>query len=309
MAKKTKKIINVVDPTANQEAATKKYVDDEVGGILLDDIGNPSGNHTFTMANKQLKFVYTAPATAAGGFEIEASGGFSGDLMHVHQHTGNPGAVDLVHLEADDADVTVLRAASSGATHKFTGAALDVGTQKITSVVDPTNNQDAATKKYVDDNAGAAGITLIGEYTAAGGQAQFGTGAINTAAYSIILVKFYCDMSGAANPLLLLNGDTTAANYDSSYVQYVIDSHDVLSNSYIIGTSHEKQFLEIEIWNWPAGVGRHYGSKTVTDDGDTAGMNITGRWTGTDEITSITFANNAAKTFDAASKMRVYGIV
>ena len=124
------------------------------GSVTLDTVGNPAANKNFTMANKQLKFSYTAPATSDGGFEIEATGGFSGDLVHIHQHTGNPGAVDLLHLECDDADVTPIRVSSSGATHKFTGAALDVGTQKITSVVDPTENQHAATKKYVDDNAG-----------------------------------------------------------------------------------------------------------------------------------------------------------
>ncbi|KKN34173.1 hypothetical protein LCGC14_0796270 [marine sediment metagenome] len=34
----TDKIINVVDPTANQDAATKKYVDDNAGGDMVDDL-------------------------------------------------------------------------------------------------------------------------------------------------------------------------------------------------------------------------------------------------------------------------------
>ncbi len=42
--------------------------------------------------------------------------------------------------------------------------ALDMNTHKITSVVDPTANQDAATKKYVDDNAGS--MVLIQTQTA-----------------------------------------------------------------------------------------------------------------------------------------------
>ena len=36
--------------------------------------------------------------------------------------------------------------------------ALDMGTQKINNVVDPALDQDAATKKYVDDNS--AGISF-----------------------------------------------------------------------------------------------------------------------------------------------------
>ena len=35
-------------------------------------------------------------------------------------------------------------------------ASLNAGTNKIINVVDPTSNQDAATKKYVDDNAGSS---------------------------------------------------------------------------------------------------------------------------------------------------------
>ena len=41
----------------------------------------------------------------------------------------------------------------------FTGT-LDMGTNKIENVVDPTADQEAATKKYVDDNAGLSTATL-----------------------------------------------------------------------------------------------------------------------------------------------------
>ena len=73
----------------------------------LDVIGNPTASKTFTMANKNLSFVFTAPTDNA--FEIEALGGFSGDLLHVHQHTGNPPTgTDLIHIESSDADVLPL---------------------------------------------------------------------------------------------------------------------------------------------------------------------------------------------------------
>ena len=78
------------------------------GAVLLDEIGNPAASKTFTMANHSLTFNYTAPT--AEGFSVEATGGFTGDLMHVHQHTGNPGAgTDLIHLEFADTDVTGIR--------------------------------------------------------------------------------------------------------------------------------------------------------------------------------------------------------
>lgn len=103
--------------------------------VLLDELGNPSGNAAFTMANKQIKFTFQAPATADGGFEIEATGGFSGDLVHIHQHTGNPGAVDLVHLEAVDSDVVPLRIVGAG-TYDIIAGAVSFGNIVTSGTVD-----------------------------------------------------------------------------------------------------------------------------------------------------------------------------
>lgn len=72
--------------------------------IPLDMVANPNANKQFTMDNKNLSFTWTAPTEI--GLEIEALGGFTGDLVHIYQHTGNPGAdTDLLHLESVDADV------------------------------------------------------------------------------------------------------------------------------------------------------------------------------------------------------------
>ena len=42
---------------------------------------------------------------------------------------------------------------------------LDMGDNKITDLATPTSNYDAATKKYVDDNAGGGGVSLSGNNT------------------------------------------------------------------------------------------------------------------------------------------------
>jgi len=81
---------------------------------LLNEIGNPDNDTTFVMGNNTLTFTFSGPVGADGAFEIDASGGFSGDLVHIHQHTGNPSSVDLLHLEADDADVIPLKIISEG---------------------------------------------------------------------------------------------------------------------------------------------------------------------------------------------------
>jgi hypothetical protein len=78
----------------------------------LDLIGNLAADKTFNNGNNSVSFNFIAPSgspTYDGAFEIQASGAFVGDLFHVHQHTGNPGTTDLIHAEAVDADVTLLR--------------------------------------------------------------------------------------------------------------------------------------------------------------------------------------------------------
>ena len=97
-------------PTNAKDIVNKEYVDAQFP-IKLNEVANPDGNKSFTMSNKLLAFRYTAPTPAdefEGAFEIEATGGFTGNLLHVHQHTGNPGEVHMVHLEAEDADVLPL---------------------------------------------------------------------------------------------------------------------------------------------------------------------------------------------------------
>jgi hypothetical protein len=83
----------------------------------LNHIGSPDANHTFNMANKTLIWNFTNPA---GGVEYNVSGAFTGEVIHLHQHTGNPGKpTHLIHMEADDADVVPLHCISSGDTNSY----------------------------------------------------------------------------------------------------------------------------------------------------------------------------------------------
>lgn len=74
-----------------------------------------------------------------------------------HENTGGDeiSVVALSGLLADDQhvlDVEVVSAVEGAGALAFSGE-LDMTTDKIVNVVDPTSAQDAATKKYVDDNA------------------------------------------------------------------------------------------------------------------------------------------------------------
>lgn len=95
--------------------ATPTFTGTNITGIPLNNLTNPTANTAIAMTTRQLKLSFTNPITADGGLEVEGSGAFEGDLIHVHQHTGNVTAADLLHLEAEDADVVPLRVVGAGA--------------------------------------------------------------------------------------------------------------------------------------------------------------------------------------------------
>lgn len=95
----THKITAVTDPTGDQDAATKKYVDDTA---LLDATFNAN------------TFIYSV---------------------------------------SDNAPVVKTRAEVMALLSGQAGADFALNTHKLTGVVDPTADQDAATKKYVDDRS------------------------------------------------------------------------------------------------------------------------------------------------------------
>ena len=123
------------------------------GDATLDLLGNPAADKTFNCGNNSISFNFIDPSNQPaydGAFEIQASGAFTGDLFHVHQHTGNPGVTDLCHFEATDTDVTLLRLSHTG----VSGSCLEVG--------------PAGTPVATINNAGAAvlsGLTLVNSVT------------------------------------------------------------------------------------------------------------------------------------------------
>ena len=69
---------------------------------------------------------------------------------------------------------------------------LNMNTKKIINVVDPTTNQEAATKKYVDDNAGAELAGVIKMYGAAAAPAGY----VNCDGASLLRAGTYADLFG-----------------------------------------------------------------------------------------------------------------
>jgi len=154
-------------PVNDYDLVNKEYVDTALTTIPLDEIANPEGHTTFNMANKQIIFNFNNP-TGTGNMELNASGAFSGDLLHVHQHTGNPGTVNLIHLEASDADVDGIRIATQTASD-----ALVVESGKVTILSDNSSADTAYVPMVLyntDATPPAANTTPVGtiyiQYTA-----------------------------------------------------------------------------------------------------------------------------------------------
>lgn len=72
--------------------------------VKYNQIQNPNASTSLNFANFNNVWDFNQ-----GTFEINQIGAFVNDLVHIHQHTGNPtSGSDLLHLEAEDSDVIIL---------------------------------------------------------------------------------------------------------------------------------------------------------------------------------------------------------
>lgn len=83
----------------------------------LNQVLDPTADKTFLMTSNMIQFSFTNPVPAGafeGAFDIEATGNFGSgsgdqDLVHIHQHTGNPGTMFGVHIQTEDPDAFPLK--------------------------------------------------------------------------------------------------------------------------------------------------------------------------------------------------------
>ena len=120
------KITNLMDPAADQDAATKKYVDDNDD---VNDADSDAGNEIQTLDVAQLN-----------GTNLELSLSSDGEATK---------SINLASLQdgtgTDDQTLSEVLTQGNSA-----------GNMKITNLMDPAADQDAATKKYVDDSSGGS---------------------------------------------------------------------------------------------------------------------------------------------------------
>ncbi|MFV8327953.1 tail fiber domain-containing protein, partial [Flavobacterium sp. ZS1P14] len=146
----TKKIVNLAEPTMAKDAATKNYVD----------------SHSSSMLSAA-----SAPGSAVAGDMYYNTGD---SHLYVYNGTGwlpmdNKLASGELYT-GDASGVAVSTAKSTIVLSGFAAAAtnIDLGSQKIVNLAEPTMAADAATKNYVDTKVSsiASGADNLGNHTA-----------------------------------------------------------------------------------------------------------------------------------------------
>ena len=126
------KLINVTDPTAAQDAATKNYVDTQL--LTLDTLGELTDVTITSVADNEVLAYDSSSSEFINQTASEAGLATSGDLTTHSSSTSNPHTV------------TVDQAFSGG----LPTGDLNINSNKLQNVTDPAAAQDAATKAYVD---------------------------------------------------------------------------------------------------------------------------------------------------------------
>jgi len=145
------KIVNCLDPTANQDVATKNYTDGKVGSVSAGNnitIGGTPTAPTVALSSPitsqidmgNLKIVNCLDPTAAQ------------DVATKNYTDGKVGSVSAGNNITIGGTLTAPTVAlSSPLTTQ-----LDMGSLKIVNCLNPTSNQDVATKNYVDTQVGGS---------------------------------------------------------------------------------------------------------------------------------------------------------
>ena len=179
-------LADITSPGANiEDAVTHKDLTNNPHSVDIDDLGLASGTvaadvddaidkkhtqNTDTDLDATFEATFVKKADTVNELsDITSAGAEIEDAVTHKDLTNNPHAVGVddlglasgtVAADIDDA-VTKKHAQNTDTALGAQSEALDMNTHKITGVVDPTTDQEAATKKYVDDNGGGDTLPIV----------------------------------------------------------------------------------------------------------------------------------------------------
>lgn len=211
---KNNKIVNLLDPTAPQDAATKAYADSVAGQLsnpyaLGNNLtfnwsyaapSNPSSYsfiHNFTDSQQDKTYVNSVLTSGRGwrtNYTLIGNSDLSGTYQISYALTSGspfvPFKIDVFPFAYTNITLQ--------ATNIYVQATMDMGGYEIKNALNPTTAQSLTTKNYVDTAIGALNLTLTGSVT--GSSSVSGT----------LATSF-------SNNQTVIGGDTQTFTFDPSF--------------------------------------------------------------------------------------------
>lgn len=136
-----------------------EILDDSLDFDKLSDAMTLDNDTTISFGSNGFTFNIANPSSPS--IDFNATGAFSSDLVHMHQHTGNPTGGNILHTEAEDADINPII--------HIQQSAADIPSDVVMLLIDAVDNDDA---NYIplevrDDNGGDNDLLLRVDYTGA----------------------------------------------------------------------------------------------------------------------------------------------
>lgn len=188
--------------------------------LTLNQVGNPTANTVFNFANRDFELDFNI-----GTMFLEQRGAFVNDVLHIHQHTGNPGAgSDLLHLEAEDPDVMIINATGNRDVIAYFNHNVSVEGSKVCTANNGLCNVDNDKSDFIlladsiTNTDAAAGEVLNGYETA-----------MNITPYTKCRMQGYYNSAGASTYTMYAKVNVSSSTLSATRTRNFSDTNQALS--------------------------------------------------------------------------------